>query len=49
MVVLLAVCPPASLKEGLAAQLLPAAGTGKVFGVPGLAQGREHLRGGGGR
>lgn len=48
VVVLLAVCPPAPLKEGPPAQLLPAAGAGEVLGVPGLAQGREHLQGGGG-
>ena len=46
VVVLLTVCPPAPLKEGPAAQLLPTAGTGEVLRVPGFAQGREHLQGG---
>lgn len=36
VVVLLAVRLPPALKEGLSAQLLPAAGTGEVLGVPGF-------------
>lgn len=45
VVVLLAVRLPAPLEEGLPAQLLPAAGAGEVLGVPGFAQGRQHLQG----
>lgn len=49
VVVLLAVRPPAPLKEGPSAQLLPAVGAGEVLGVPRFAQSCEHLRGDGGR
>lgn len=49
VVVLLAVRLPAAVEEGANAQLLPAAGAGEVLGVPGFAQGRENLRGGGGQ
>lgn len=46
VVILLAVRLPPPLEEGLPPQLLPAAGAGEVLGVPGFAQGRQHLRGG---
>lgn len=49
VVVFLTVCLPTPLKEGLAAQLLPALGAGEVLGVPGFAQGCEHLQGGRGQ
>lgn len=43
MIILLAERPPALLEEGPLVQLLPAVGTGEVLGVPGFAQGCEHL------
>lgn len=43
MVVLLAIRLAVALKEVLGAQLLAAVVAGKVFRVPGLAQGRDHL------